>query len=70
MTLAQLIIGDRDWLLPAACIFAVTVGVIWQAYRKITVAGRLRLVTAALQITGLASLVTFLVEPQIGRAHV
>ena len=43
MTLANLIIGNRDWLLPSLGLFAVALFVLWQAYRNTSVDRRIQL---------------------------
>jgi uncharacterized membrane protein len=63
MTLANLIIGNRDWLLPSLGLFAVALFVLWQAYRNTSVDRRIQLASIALKTVGFALLVAFLVEP-------
>ena len=63
MTLAHLIIGNRDWLLPSLGLFAVALFVLWQAYRNTSVDRRIQFASIALKTVGFALLIVFLVEP-------
>jgi hypothetical protein len=57
------LIGDRQWLWPAAAVLAAALLVLWLAYRGIRGERRVRMACAMLKAIGFVLLAVFLVEP-------
>jgi uncharacterized membrane protein len=61
--LAAIVLGQNDWLLPAAVAFAVALAYIGFSYLRSPAAPGLKLACAALKLLGLAALLACLLEP-------
>jgi len=70
MSLATLIIGQENWIIPAACLMAVLCLAVWLSYRSISVNQKPFLSAGLLKACAFGLLTFFLIEPLWSGTHV